>query len=232
MDLFLFEKIAVTRLEQRRVADGSPGVRLRMPDGRGDVRLATHEWEALGDWFRDQLTPSAKRLRLAIWLSLPLAVALTGISFQLPAVAAFVEYLYREYRAPFLLALTGALPLTMATLHALAVRRAIQGVNRALAERPRLGTTFLQVPRALNAVELIALVLVGPHLVLGIIGSLNPDAFRNTPWTGTHLGPAGIAGLAVLLALGLLRWRRMRQGAAYAAEGSRSVDVVARAREP
>lgn len=230
-DLFLFEKIAVTRLRQRCVEDGSPGVRLRMADGRGDVRLAAHEWEALGGWFRDRVTPSAKRLRLAVYATLPLIIAFLGIAANFPPLKSAAEWLFEASPAFFMLFLCGVLPLTMATLHALAVQRAIDGVNEALASRPRLGTSCVARPRALNALELVALVLAGPHLVLGIIGSLNPNAFRNTPWTGTHLDAAGIAGLIVLLALGLLRWRRMRQPAAFDAEGGRSVDVVARARD-
>jgi hypothetical protein len=230
-DLFLFGKIAVTRLKQRCVEDGSPGVRLRMPDGKGDVRLATHEWEALGGWYRAQVAPSAKRLRLAVWLTLPLIIACLGITANVPVLKAAVEGLFEASPALFMLFLCGGLPLTMAALHARAVQRAVDGVNEALAGRPRLGTSCLPPPRALNVLELIALVLVGPHLVIGIVGSLNPDAFRNTPWTGSHLDAQGLAGLAVLLALGLLRWRRTRRAAAFAAEGSRSVDVVARARE-
>ncbi len=231
MDLFLFEKIAVTRLKQRCVDDASPGVRLRMPDGNGDVRLAAHEWDALGDWFRAQVAPSARRLRLAVLLTLPLIIAFLAITANVPLLKTVVEWLFDASPALFMLFLCGALPLTMATLHALAVQRATDGVNEALADRPRLGTSCLPPPRALNAVELVALVLVGPHLIVSLYGSLNPGAFRNTPWTGAHLDSRSIAGLVVLLALGLLRWRRMRQSAAYAAQGSRSVDVVARARE-
>lgn len=230
-DLFLFEKIAVTRLKQRRVEDGSIGVRVRMPDGKGDVRLTANEWEALGGWLRDQVAPSAKRLRLSVWLTLPLIIAFLGIVANIPALKAGFEWLFDQAAPLVMLFLCGGLPLTMAALHALAVQRAMDGVNEALADRPRHGISNLPPPKALNTVELIALVLVGPHLILGIIGTINPDAFRNTPWTGTHLDLRSIAGLVVLLALGVMRWRRMRQSAAYLAEGSRSVDVVARARE-
>lgn len=228
-DLFLFEKIAVTRLRQRRVEDGSIGVRLRMPDGKGDVRLTANEWEALGEWFRARVAPSARRLRLAVWLTLPLIIAFLGIVYNVPVLRAAFERLL-EVAAPLvMLFLCGALPLTMAALHSLAVKRAIDGVNSALADRPRHGTSCLPPPRALNTLELVALVLVGPHLIVGIIGTLNPGALRNTPLTGAHLDMRSIAGLIVLLALAILRWRRIRQSAAVACEGSRSVDVVARA---
>lgn len=230
-DLFLFQKIAVTRLRQRCVEDGSPGVRIRMPDGKGDVRLAAHEWEALGGWFSDQVTPSAKRLRLGVYLTLPLIIAFFGIAANAPALKSAVEWVFDASPAFSMLFLCGALPLTMATLHALAVQRAIDGVNEAMVSRPRLGTTCPPPPGALNALEIAALVLVGPHLVFGIVGSLSPNAFRNTPWTNAHLDAAGVAGLLVLLALGFLRWRRWRQASAFCAEGARTVDVVARARE-
>lgn len=229
-DLFLFEKIAMTRLKQRRVEDGGPGIRLRMPDGQGDVRLTACEWETLGDWFRARVEPSAKRLRLAVWLTLPLIIAFLGIVYNVPVLKTAFEWLFDAAAPLVMLFLCGALPLTMAALHALAVQRAIDGVNQAIADRPRHGTSCLPPPKALNIVELIALVLVGPHLVFATIGTLSPGAFRNTPWTNAHLDLKAIAGLVVLLALGLLRWRRMRQAAAYATGGTRSIDVVARAR--
>lgn len=230
-DLFLFEKIAVARLKQRRVDDGSLGVRVRMPDGKGDVRLTANEWDSLGDWFRDQVAPSAKRLRLSIWLTLPLIIALLGITANVPVLKAAVEGLYDLSPGLFMLFLCGALPLTMTALHCLAVQRAVQGVNEALADRPRHGISNQPPPKALNTLELIALVLVGPHLITATLGTLFPGIFRNTPWTNAHLDLKSVAGLAVLMALGLMRWRRIRQGAAYVAERSRSVDVVARARE-
>jgi hypothetical protein len=232
MDLFLFEKIAVTRLRQRRVEDGSPGVRLRMPDGRGDVRLATHEWDALGGWFRAQIAPSARRLRLAVLLTLPLIIAFLAIVANVPALKTVFEWLFNLSPPLSMLFLCGALPLTMTALHALAVQRAMDGVNAALADRPRHGTSGLAPSRALNMVELIALLLVGPHLIIGLWGSLFPNAFRNTPWTGAHLDSAGVAGIAIFLVLGYLRWRRSRPVAPGAGEAGRSVDVVARAREP
>jgi hypothetical protein len=230
-DLFLFEKIAVTRLRQRRVEDGSLGVRVRMPDGKGDVRLTANEWEALGDWFRDQVAPSAKRLRRSVWLAIPLTIAFLGIVYNVPILKAAFTWLFDLAGPLVMLFLCSALPLTMTALHCRAVQRAVDGVNAALQDRPRYGISNLPPPKALNVLELIALVLVGPHLITATLGTLFPGIFRNTPWTNAHLDLKSVAGLAVLLALGLLRWRRMRQGQACLAEGSRSVDVLARARE-
>src|SRR5690349_21066598 len=93
-DLFLFEKIAVTRLRQRRVEYGSSGVRIRMPDGKGDVRLTTSEWESLGEWYRAQVAPSARRLRLAVWLTLPLIIAFCGIVYNIPVLREAFERLF------------------------------------------------------------------------------------------------------------------------------------------
>ena len=231
MDLFLFEKIAVARLGQRRVDDGSPGVRLRMPDGQGDVRLAAHEWDALGDWFRVQITPSARRLRLAVVLTLPLIIAFLAVIANVPVLKSAFERVFDAAPALFMLFLCGALPLTMTALHALAVQRAVDGVNEALADRPRLGTSCLPPRRALNAMELIALVLVGPHLILGLWGSVFPGAFLNTPWSGTRLDAFGVAGIAVFLLLGFLRWRRSRPPRPTGDDVGRSVDIVARAKE-
>lgn len=228
MDLFLFEKIAVTRLRQRCVDDGSASIRFRMDDGLGDVRLTRQEWEALGRWFRGEVAPSARKLRLAVLLTLPAIIALFGIAANFPPVMAALDSIWSVSPALLMFLLCAGLPLTFMTLHALAVQRAVDGVRAALVDRPRLGAS--PPSRAINIVELVALVLVGPHLIVGLWGSLFPNAFRNTPWTGAHLDGFGIAGLVVLALLGFLRWRRGRP-IPVGEEAGRSVDVVARARE-
>ena len=228
MDLFLFEKIAVTRLKQRCVDDGSASIRFRMDDGLGDVRLTRQEWEALGGWFRSEVSPSARKLRLAVLLTLPAIIALFGIAANFRPVMVALESIESVSPALLMFLLCAGLPLTFMTLHALAVQRAVDGVRAALVDRPRLGAS--PPPRAINTLELIALVLVGPHLIIGLWGSLFPNAFRNTPWTGTRLDAFGIAGIVLFLVLGYLRWRRGRP-IPPAGESGRSVDVVARARE-
>ena len=228
MDLFLFEKIAVARLKQRCVDDGSASLRFRMDDGLGDVRLTRQEWEALGGWFRGEVAPSARKLRLAVLLTLPAIIALFGIAANFPPMMAVLESVERVSPALLMFLLCAGLPLTFMILHMLAVQRAVDGVRAALVSRPRLGAS--PPSRAVNTLELIALVLVGPHLIVGLWGSLFPNAFRNTPWTGAHLDGFGVAGIALFLLLGFLRWRRTRP-IPDAGEAGRSVDVVARARE-
>jgi hypothetical protein len=229
MDLFLLEKIAVARLEQACLRDGPAALRFRMDDGKGDVRLTEQEWESLGGWFREAVAPSARRLRLAILFTVPFGIALLAVIANVPALAAVAGRIDNVVPLLLPLLITAGLPLGAAVAHGLAVQRAFDGVKQALLSRARLGAS--PVPRALNALELIALVLVGPHLLVGLVGSLSPDAFRDTPWSGAQLGLLDLLGLVVLAALAWRRWQTNRHAAAWAGEGGRAVDVVARARD-
>jgi hypothetical protein len=89
----------------------------------------------------------------------------------------------------------------------LAVQREIDRTRALLARRPRRNAPAAAPRRALNLAELAAIVLLGPHLVIQIYGTLVPGAFRNTPWTGTRLGWSGWAALALFVVLIALRWR-------------------------
>ena len=71
-----------------------------------------------------------------------------------------------------------------------------------------------------------------PYLLIQVYGSLNPNAYRNTPWTGTQLDLVSVLALAILFGVAYRRWRAVRL--AVAEQGppktGRDVDVLTRAR--
>jgi len=231
----LFETIAITRLRQNSEPITADRTRFRMRDGKGDVILPTADWNALGDRVRDKVRPSARRLLWALVATIPFGIFLCAVIAAVPGLAAALDMV--DLFAPGLsvLLITSGLPLYAMARHMLVVQRAVDDVHRSLAAYPRVEASE-PAPRkqALQAFEIAALILVGPRLLIQAYGSLNPDAFRNTPWTGAHLDASGVAGLVVLAALALLRWRsgapaRRWHGGTEAKVGARRVDPLPRA---
>lgn len=212
IDLFLYEHIARTRLRQGCVEDGSGGFYYRMGKGRSAVRLSASEWEWVEGRFREEIAPTAKALKLAIWMTIPFGIALVIVINSITALDAAVAAFDRVFPMLYPFLVTSALPLGMMAQHMLAVQRAVDRSRERLQSRPRCtipaGT---RRRRGLNALELIALIAVGPHLAYEIYGSVNPDGLRNTPFSGTHLDAWGLMGIAVLVLMAALRWREARQ---------------------
>lgn len=220
----LFESIAVARLQHRCVSLTADRVRFRMGGGEGDVILSNTQWDALGSRFRDAVRPSARALFWALVATIPFGILLCAVIAAVPGLAATIDALDAILPGLSVLLVTSGLPLFAMARHMIAVQRAVDMTRGALATCPRIEAS-VQAPRkrALQFFEIAALVLVGPHLVIQTYGSLNPQAFRNTPWAGTHLDISGIAGFVVLAALGLLHWMPSLPG--------RRVDRLARPRE-
>jgi hypothetical protein len=213
LDLFLFEKIETTRLKQRGYADGSGAVYVRMKDREGDVRLSQREWDTLGGWLGEQLRPTARALRLSTYLAIPFAVALCGVIWNVPALRDALDWLDGQVPVlvPFLM--VAGYPLAMMARHILAVRSATARIDAVLAEYPRVESPPRPPRAALNTLEILALVLVGPHLLVQIYGTIHPNGLLNTPLTGQHLDWSGAAGLGILAGLLLLRRRAARAAA-------------------
>lgn len=206
MDLFLFEKLAVTRLRQRCTVDET-GIAYFRIDGRSAVALPAEEWNALGDRFRAAIRPSARLVRWSVWLAIPVAIAILVLVHALPPLEAAIDRVDAAIPGLIPLLLGSWLPLTAMVIHMLAVQREIDRTHFLLARRPRQSAPVPPPRRALNFAELAAIVLIGPHILIQIYGTLVPDAFRNTPWTGAHLDWSGWAGLALFVVLIALRLR-------------------------
>ena len=204
----------------------APGGRVvyRLADGSAHITLGAEEWEAYGERFHAEAKPVVRR---AFWL-------LAGL---LPATFLFGMTIGQLLPGAGILIVAAVLlgPFAIYLWQSYRVRGIARRIEAELACRPRVAApppVPWRVPRAL---EIAALVLIGPHLIIQVYGSFFPDAFRNTPWTGTHLDWSGVAGFAVLAALLYFRRRGAVREAPAPDEpeerpAGRRLDAIARAR--
>lgn len=204
MDLFLFEKLAVARLRQRCMVDENGLAHVRV-DRDGAVTLPAEEWEALGARFHAAIKPSASRLRWSVPLAIPFDVAEIMLMKALPPLGAFFDQAVAAFPNLTLMLFFSGLPLAAMIAHMLTVQREIDRTLSLLALHPRQRPTASPSNPALKLLDLAAIVFIGPHVLIQVYGTLVPDAYRNTPWTGARLDWTGWAGLAVLAALIALR---------------------------
>jgi hypothetical protein len=210
LDPKLFEKLSVRMLHQRCAVDEFGFIFYRLKDGSGFVQLTQREWDELGKAFDDAISKSSRAVRWAFNLAMPFTILLLALISAEPSLRYALEAIERA--APLLayLSVTMTMPLAVMALHNRRVQRAIDTVEEVLATQPRCAPPPIQGNRGLNAMELIGLVVIGPHLFLQLLGTSYPDLYRNTPLSGTQLGITGYASLGLLVAIGIARWRRTR----------------------
>lgn len=234
LDIGFSRRLAESGFEHR--ATEAPGGRIvyRLADGSGHVSLQRHEWDALRTEFTLAARAVVRRARycyiglfpgifvfaMTIGQVLPGAglLIVLGIFFGPPAI-----YLWQSYR----------------------VKWAAKAVEEKLAFRNRVAPPPPVPFRLPRWIEIASFVLVGPHLLIEIYGSIDPDAYRNTPLLGTELDWTSAVSFAILAAVIYFRLRAdglaLPSWAAWprpAREeeppevdaGSRRMDVVARAR--
>jgi len=194
----------------------------RLADGSGNVALDAAEWDAVGEHFQAQVHPVG---RTTTWLSIGL----------FPAIFVFGMTIGQLLPGAGILILAGILlgPIAIYLLQSYRIKHIARAIEKELARLPRVAAPPPPAWRAPRGLEIACIVLVGPGLIVQVYGSFNPDAFRNTPWTGMHLDWVGFAGFAVLGAMLFYRWRAARDAPPQVPdqerEGRRS-DVIMRAR--
>ena len=208
---------------KHRATVGSGRVTYRLADGSGHVGLETSEWRALTARFEDESRVVLRTAKLALLALFPVIFAyvmtlgqimpgggiiiVAGIFLGPPGI-----YLWQSHK----------------------VARIARNIDAELARRPKVAAPLTSQPRAMRGLEIAALLLVGPHLILQVYGSLNPDAYRNTPLLGTELDWSDIAGFLILATILLLRWRPRwptRPSKQVDESAGRRFDPLSRARE-
>lgn len=215
-----------------------PGGRVvyRLADGSGHVDLPLRDWRALGERFQAETKAIVRRATISTVWMIP-GLALYMIVMGSIAYAIDSSTLGGIGAVGFLIMLLFGPPVIY-LWQSHRVQRIAAAIEAELARHPRVEAPPAVPWRVPRALEIAALVLIGPHLIVQVYGSFFPDAFRNTPWTGMHLNWSGIAGFAVLAILVFFRWRargqeqeaRESQGGPEPALAGRRVDVIARVR--
>jgi hypothetical protein len=195
----------------------------RLADGSGHVILDAAEWDAAGAHFRAEIRPVG---RTTTWLSIGL----------FPAIFLFGMTIAQVLPGAGILILAGIFlgPVAIYLLQSYRIKHIARAIEQELARLPRVAAPPPRpAGRPPRWLEIAAILLVGPGLIVQVYGSFNPNAFRNTPWTGMHLGWGGMAGFAVLAAMLFYRWRAARAAPPdfpdRERDGRRS-DVIVRAR--
>ena len=91
--------------------------------------------------------------------------------------------------------LTAGLPLAAQVRHAVIVRRAARAAIAGVAARPRVAIARTAAVRGLHAIELVALALFGPGVLIDLYGTIAPHALDGTPLMGRSLGWSSLIGL-------------------------------------
>ena len=237
IDAFLIDKMTVLLLQQRCTRDRDGTIFYRPVRGRGAVRLSADEWASEEQLYRDLTKRSARMLRWALWLTIPFGIMLMAIEWNIPALHAASDRLEAASPTAAMLLYTAAMPLAFMAWHCWKVIDAGYGINARLSLRPRLLKVPKGEPVALQAAQILALVLLGPHLFLELAVTIDPQRFYYTPFRYYRLDWLGLVSITVLGILAYYRARRwwLGRGEAPHAEavgdGSRQHAIVARAKE-
>ncbi|WP_136943069.1 hypothetical protein [Sphingomonas baiyangensis] len=199
--------MARLRFRQRGEAMRDGTVHVDPRDGGGRVPMPREEWDRCVDWFACEIRPATRALKLLILLQIPLAILTLGILTRLDLIAPIDRMFAGAFAIVPVLVVTCWPLLLGAAIYWRAYRTIVRHFADGLAQRPRVPAAD-RTTRRLHLAEIVALVLVGPHLLIALYGTLAPNAFDHTPWMGTRLGPLDLIGFALL---GWIGWRHLRR---------------------
>jgi hypothetical protein len=203
MELGFARALARLRFQHRATELPDGGLAYRLKPSAQHVRVTRGEWQDIGQVFEESNRASARKATNLLLLCLPAYVAyvaLCNLVVPKDVARALPQWLY-------LLVFVGPLPgmpVAVYLWHSRQVQTVSRAIDATLAERPRIPAPKAAArPRPPFWFDLICLLVVGPHVFVALLGELNPDLFRNTPFSGRHLDPKAMAALA-LIAIRLL----------------------------
>ncbi|CAN5323072.1 hypothetical protein BH09PSE1_BH09PSE1_08540 [soil metagenome] len=208
--LYLHQKLSKTRLDQRCVELDSGDILFDAPDKRGPVRFSASEWEAVRADHEARLAPARRFFKWSMWLNGPIALGLIiAMILFVPNFGAMTRWLDRAIPPQLGVGLILTWPALIGFIvNARATILANNALDSLVAGMARETSVVLPKRRLVNWLEVTGLILVGPHLFLGAYGTLRPEAFANTPLSGTRLGLIDVVGICVMLALIAIQRRR------------------------
>lgn len=174
----------------------------QLKDNSGSVRLSREEWVRIGKTLEGRLRP-ARRAATGLWIGLPFGILFFGMTTA--------HFLPGGGLILLMLILLG--PFAVYLWYSTRVQRISAEIEDELRKFPVASVPVAQaVTRPPRTLEIIALVLFGPQIFTGILGEIvGPNTFRNTPWTGAHLGKVEIAIMAIFSVYLIWRWIAWRQ---------------------
>ncbi|MFD1107475.1 hypothetical protein [Sphingobium olei] len=229
--------VAATRRFEHRSFRDANGIRMVRNDGKRAVWLTSDQHQTLVLDFARTMQPVNAALKWGFILTIPITIMTLSlmhssgldriIDGSMVPGASFIGSL---------IILTWW-PLLVVAYHWFGTRRAIARVEASLADMPSAPLPSGR-PVAFQTLEIVALFIVGPALLIDVIGSLFPRAFDHTPMMGREMGLRSVIGLAVFAALVVRRYRLYRtKGVAVRNEtpsdkpNGRVAAIAARARE-
>jgi hypothetical protein len=196
----LLGKIAQTRLRHRLfAADGKMGYLLE--GDRIAVELDETVWQAVSAEYDDIIGRASKRLKLAFTLTMPVIIATLVVIENVAALKDLADRIDRSgWGGLLVLVVVTWLPLAGLLVHARATSRARQHLEAQLAHLPHIAVPGTR-PKLHQELQIVAMIFVGPAILVRAVGTLFPDIYRNTPLSGTHIG-----WFDLIAALALLAW--------------------------
>lgn len=202
----LLRAIAETRLRHRLFeAEGRLGYLFQ--GDREAVEIDRGLWQSVSAEHDAAIAIASRRLKWMLLLTIPVIIATLVVITNVPLLTDLTD---RIDRIPFLgaalvLVIVSWLPLAGLLLHARATARARERLESRLVDLPRIAPPSPR-PRLHQELQILVMLLVGPAILIRAFGTLVPDAYRNTPLSGTHLGR-----IDLVAALALVAWLATRR---------------------
>lgn len=150
----------------------------RLIDGSGSVVLSRAKWDAIGEAFALEIAPFRKRASRMTWLLFPVifVFAMTAGQF-FPFTGLLI-----------ILGIFGG-PLAIYLWYSAKAQQAAKLAEDRLKKFPQTSSVKAPVGKMPRAIQIAILILVGPYLIIAIIGEIGgPQTFRNTPLSGANIG--------------------------------------------
>jgi hypothetical protein len=175
-------------------------------DGKRAARLTPEQHQSLLADFAQAMLPINRAAKWGFTLSIPATILTLGIAHSTGLDRAIDRSRMPGASLLGVFLLLTWWPLLVVAYHWLGTRRAVARIDARLADMPPAPLPPGR-PVGFQALEIVALFIVGPGLLLDILGSLFPHAFDHTPWMGRGIGPLSIVGFIIFA---VLAGRRLR----------------------
>lgn len=218
MVFLLPDKLTRLRLHQSFVGTGQS--HFRLAKGRA-VALEPGEWQQIAAFYHARTYRTGLWLRRSLWLQIPFTIALLVLTVNVGVLNDLVEWLDSLAPGVMVVVYTLGWPLAALWRHVRAVQHAIDDIHAELAKRP---VVLIDEPAGLselNTLERLLMIFMGPSVFIDLYGSINPEAYRNTPFLGRELGWTSLIALAVF---GLIIWRHRKGRPTVSVPDARSPD--------